>query len=1021
MTQNFAFAGVDATAAFFTPQVERNLLSQETWGQLQDRLRSLRSDRLLAMAATDAVEARRAAYTLAWQLSRPQPGLLGAPGEALEILEWRPGVEPIPIQETFSQTSEPSVFLLLGVTPVQFRHGLRELSEAVRGSDHFVLMTTSVAPDQWTSEAQEDLWWSLRMEELYPKPYLLRYFLSSLEGDSVQLPSGCLPLGLPRNPQQALTHPFVEGLTIGHLVNQVETPNHVRSFLNLLQREEGAVTAAEVMLALERSTNHELVVDEWYLALPIRLQQLVALVLLFDRLSFDQLFALLELLSRSCFRSLDPGFVSFDTHELQSLGDYIEVNDLGEGNLVIQWASFSSRQRILDRAWKSHRRFFQALLPALANLLFEAANLRLETRDEEILNEAKARRTQRKRSSRLRGLAGRAMTMVTGGGLVLPLINGLSGLLQSREVVDAEPEEEAVGSPGVSAEQFRETRSSRWLPPGPRRDLYGAPLLRSRFFNASAYVLGELGYRSSFVVESTLIYLSFHPSLPLRQVVATALASWRLQPEGSGRLYRLLEQWMRDSYQRQMLLHSVVRGRVQDHYGRLRSVVALCLGVASCYDPPNQLPRRLIELTEQFLEDRHVDSLEVFRSHTVPALLARHLHQLEPWYRHWVLRLDLIEPIALGWQFAYAVNPEPALRDLRRWHAESLEMKRASVRHSPRLRECRLAMVGVAYGLISHNFDGLSQRLTRADALEVVSNLHLRERHSLVRGHMVRSLLLQVVAGNEQAEEVLIRALSRQTVGEQNNVRGLLGNLYLQQRFELVGGEDLVAISGLPYDLWYSKARPKTQIETMFERWLSGNRVPAPARQLALEAMVVFSSTRVDYEEAKMTRLYRAFLAWLPFWHHQFWARAYRWELFNLRFPPLRESSLWLLAVPLGWCFRLRVHDLVPTLSFMRQHLPESTLLRLQRWKTEEPRGSKLGSLSRQLRWISWLRPEWVSWVMLICSAVLVVVIVMQLGAAYRADIGEWLLSLPGMLAEWLGDTISQAIRRALPENLWPF
>jgi hypothetical protein len=372
--------------------------------------------------------------------------------------------------------------------------------------------------------------------------------------------------------------------------------------------------------------------------------------------------------------------------------------------------------------------------------------------------------------------------------------------------------------------------------------LYGSYIRRSTLRETIAESLSHLGWISREAVEESLLQLAADRDFAVQAIPAKAMARWRESGLDSA-LFEMLHRWQTEARCTQIVRGVLEeRNEKSDHRPEayIRATIAITTGRAALYDPPNQLSGELVSLFRDLARDPDELVRDRFRGYTLPLIVSQHLNQVSKDLRDIIRHLDLIRAVGSSLARAYRVIPEDVINLLNAWYRECEKNRPAqasgkAVTH----RDAILATIAMAYGHIDYS---KGSRLLKADdALKRLLSMLETERQPLVRNAIVLALALQARDHFEAVEAQLRRLLPEVTPNERGEIVKILSDVYLQQRANLEGGDDLMRLDERTYPVWEEAAkRPLTQVEQALYGWLEmeGNTA---ARQVATEAFVKFA------------------------------------------------------------------------------------------------------------------------------------------------------------------------------------
>jgi hypothetical protein len=371
--------------------------------------------------------------------------------------------------------------------------------------------------------------------------------------------------------------------------------------------------------------------------------------------------------------------------------------------------------------------------------------------------------------------------------------------------------------------------------------------------------LADLGSISPEGIEPALVALASRRDADVQSVAAEALAAWRSDERGDGRLKAVLEQWQHEGRARAMLAATLESRDVRDRKSvgqHVRGTIALTVGFASLYDPPNQLDPGLVALIRNLADDDTRFVLDRVAGYTLPLAVSRHLRQLEPLLEelaanHSGLRAGIAGSLA----FAYRTAPEEVAALLERWRSRAAA-RRPDVIDLTQVtrRDALLIVVALAFGAIDFSLPG---PLAAPGAFARLAEILASERHPRVRSAVMKAVEEQADNRFEAVEPLIQSLLAGITPAECDAMVRLLTRTYLSQRAELSGGDDEIVIDGTAFPVWLQGQRQPTSVETALSRWVADSAHPA-AQRLAFRTRLTFAEVFDAREKDQVERLRRA-------------------------------------------------------------------------------------------------------------------------------------------------------------------
>jgi hypothetical protein len=384
-------------------------------------------------------------------------------------------------------------------------------------------------------------------------------------------------------------------------------------------------------------------------------------------------------------------------------------------------------------------------------------------------------------------------------------------------------------------------------------ELYGSPARRWQIRRAATEALGEMGLLSAEAVEPALLRLASDEDLDVQEVAASAAALWRRHGEDE-QFFALLRRWQRDSRIR-AVVESLLTGRGERrNFGpqaQIRSTIALAVGVAAGYDPPNQLRPELVTVLQELAADPNELVRERFASFTLPQVVALHLEQLRGTLHGLARYVGLTHAIGAALAYAARTVPEGVVATLNAWHAECARSRPATV--DPRRvtrRDALLMVLAFTYGELTYDDGG---PLTADAGFARLKEILAREAHPRVRSAVVIAMSRQAAKRFARVEPMLQQLVEEVTPEERDEVVRLLTDVYLDQRRALGEGDGTFERGGKRYPIWIGRARPLTDVEGAMMRWLGDAQHPA-AQRIAVQATLSFVEALDGAETSEAAR-----------------------------------------------------------------------------------------------------------------------------------------------------------------------
>lgn len=399
-------------------------------------------------------------------------------------------------------------------------------------------------------------------------------------------------------------------------------------------------------------------------------------------------------------------------------------------------------------------------------------------------------------------------------------------------------------------------------------ELYGSAMRRQQLRDVASEALSDIGLISPHAIQGSLLRLAADGSWQVQAVAAEALARWHNDEyDNHEHLFETLDSWRRDT---SLFVEDVeVEQKDKDPeaeteeenkeekssgiWANIRATMALTIGYAARYDPPNQLASALLDQLNQLSKDHSQEVRLRLAYFTLPMVVPLHLNQIHDILRGMTRYEDLIEGIGLSLARAYRRYPEDVLRIIGAWREEAHQISAQSADAGITQREGLLAAVALTYGHIE-----LTEEIGPLTADETFNRLRdmlEEERSQFVRSKVVRAIALQASDYFEKVEPLLYEFVHVVTAEERSAIVRILTNIYLKQRRQLEHGEDTIEVGNESYPVWVETERSQlTKVEGAMFRWVKNPSNPL-AQQIAMQAFVSFASSFDREEEHKVASL----------------------------------------------------------------------------------------------------------------------------------------------------------------------
>lgn len=393
-------------------------------------------------------------------------------------------------------------------------------------------------------------------------------------------------------------------------------------------------------------------------------------------------------------------------------------------------------------------------------------------------------------------------------------------------------------------------------------ELYGDKPRRDKLREVIGETLSEIGLIDVAAVEPALATLATHSNLGVQLVAAVAMARWRYYDEDK-RLFDTLERWQNDT-RLLGLLEELFKGTPEqqqtDAKVYIRSSIALAVGRASRYDPPDQLEARLLKLFEQLSQDPNYLVRRSFLSYTLPQVLLSHLRQI---HKHGLLEELLkknvcIPFVAASLALAYRIRPGNVVAILDQWYENAKHMPIQAKDHEPTQREHLIATVARTYGEIDYSepTTASGEELTATKAFKWLSIILNDQQHPFIRQAVFIAVRNQAEHWSDEIGRTLQDFTGRvYEEAVKQTIVDLLVDIYRSQRSKLqdaAGGwadyfVELKEPKRKPrsYPAWSdSSEQPDTPVEKAMYDWIIDRSLEKRvARQVAIRVLIKITRT----------------------------------------------------------------------------------------------------------------------------------------------------------------------------------
>jgi hypothetical protein len=543
-------------------------------------------------------------------------------------------------------------------------------------------------------------------------------------------------------------------------------------------------------------------IRQWYYQELNHREQLLAISLsLFDGFYEDQFFASLEQLVEKAWHKRDASLCALDYGDLDKLESkrFFSLSGKNKQEETVQVSSSRQRRLLLKVSWSSHRRQIISALPTLENLVRGSLN-------------------------------------------------------------------------SVSSE------------------LYGSEKKRIRLRQTIAETISDIGLvsKDSQIVEETLLSLASDENIQVQAVAANALALWRneekreliqdnLNDENDAnnnladqKLFETLRDWTEQA-EIISLVDSFVKSKnyesSEEPVDYLRATVALTVGFASEADSFNEMSEKLLQLFRKLVIDKNTLVKNRVLSDTLPRVVRRHTKQIASELRFFLKNADssLMIAISKSLAAAYQFQPDEVSEILASWLNES--DNNLSLERRVTLKEKLLSAAALTCGEIQfdgqHKFnneprsnDTKYNDQYRFSSIEDIFDNFKRilgeQLHPFVRSSTIIALGRQAQKNFSQFKEKFQDFTKIITKNERKDFVNILTIIYLYQRRQLSGGDQVITFKSEEYPVWLNSERPLTDVEQAILKWVQNDEEPM-AQQVAISASTNFAK-QFDREEARQIK-----------------------------------------------------------------------------------------------------------------------------------------------------------------------
>jgi len=389
-------------------------------------------------------------------------------------------------------------------------------------------------------------------------------------------------------------------------------------------------------------------------------------------------------------------------------------------------------------------------------------------------------------------------------------------------------------------------------------ELFGTQERKNRLREVISETFCTIGLISIDSIKDTMLRLAARKELDVQVVVARTMAQWRYDRDKDSKLFDILHSWQFNTTIREMLGRIVESNETDAKVKNkplvyIKATIALTVGFAAKYDPPNLLNDRLIDLFEKLVDDT-ADSFiySRFVRYTLPLVVRYHARQLRDILKDMVYCIRLNEPIGASLALAYQESPYDVQEILDSWyHSYRIQRSKSISPYGITYREAILATVAYAYGWIQYSED--KGVLAFDDGFKCLQNLLESEINLHVRKAAVSAVIYQINFNFEKTEKHLNFLFSCMYKYEIKRIVDELVEKHLEQREEFDNGYDYFEWKGRIYSVWLNSEQPLTNVEKVIRKWIKdGDNYKT--QQVALKFLTSKKLIEFQQEEERIVK-----------------------------------------------------------------------------------------------------------------------------------------------------------------------
>lgn len=396
-------------------------------------------------------------------------------------------------------------------------------------------------------------------------------------------------------------------------------------------------------------------------------------------------------------------------------------------------------------------------------------------------------------------------------------------------------------------------------------ELFGTKEKRDKLREVVAEVLSDVSRLSPATAEQYLLKLAANGNTGAQIVASKALAGWRQATEDEKgkdvELFELLNSWISNSRIIVVIdrLRSALSGGDTENQSSavfIRATIALTLGYAGSYDPPNNLhpdiPKLLREMSKdqgQMVVNAMNNSLRILiRNH--PKQLGEKLFTIgstkQSIFNGHSQIQKYIDSIAYGLRDAYRDFPHEVDTQLEEWLTHCEKSRPSSINEKKFFyREKILSVVVITLTLLDFE---KSKRYSLEEVATILTDLREKEHGEAMRSVLLNLLMFLYETYPDKMEKQPKNSIPNMENAERKKLAKNLAKRYLNQRSKMAGGDYRFIVMGKSINVWSDEAeRPFTEVEKMLLKWYkSDNR---NLQMIAIQSLFEVSKIDVQLSE----------------------------------------------------------------------------------------------------------------------------------------------------------------------------